>query len=94
VLDLRHADGWVGYGARIRAARFHALAPPGDPRRLTCLPLQLRRGDKTVLARYEFKFYQNDTLIYEGDQTALWTRVAVEQPIRSPAVGDPSRAND
>jgi 3-hydroxymyristoyl/3-hydroxydecanoyl-(acyl carrier protein) dehydratase len=83
VLELRHADGWVGYGARIRAARFHAMARPGDPMRLTCLPLQLRRGDKSVLARYEFKFYQNDTLIYEGDQTAMFTRVQVpeDQPI-------------
>jgi 3-hydroxymyristoyl/3-hydroxydecanoyl-(acyl carrier protein) dehydratase len=75
VLELRHADGWVGYGARIRSARFHALARPGEPLRLTCKPTQLRRGDKTVLARYSFEFFQGDTLVYDGDQTALWTRV-------------------
>jgi 3-hydroxymyristoyl/3-hydroxydecanoyl-(acyl carrier protein) dehydratase len=75
VLGLRHADGWVGYGARIRSARFHALARPGEPLRLTCIPTQLRRGDKTVLARYDFKFYQGETLVYEGDQTALFTRI-------------------
>jgi 3-hydroxymyristoyl/3-hydroxydecanoyl-(acyl carrier protein) dehydratase len=75
VLGLRHSDGWVGYGARIRAARFHALARPGDPLTLTCKPTQLRRGDKTVLARYDFRFFQRETLVYEGDQTALWTRI-------------------
>ena len=80
LLGLRHADGWVGYGARIRAARFHALAKPGDPLRLTCMPTQLRRGEKTVLARYDFKFFQNETLVYDGDQTALWTRIAAEPP--------------
>ena len=76
VLGLRHAEGWAGYGARIRSARFHALAVPGPPLRLTCKPIQLRHGGKTVLVRYAFEFFQNDTLVYDGDQTALWTRVS------------------
>lgn len=71
---LRHADGWIGYGARIHAARFHALAVPGDPLRLECRANQLRKGTKNVLARYGFKFFQNDKLVYEGDQTAMWMR--------------------
>ena len=75
LLGLRHAEGWVGYGARIHGARFHALAPPGVPLVLECRATQLRRGDKSVLARYTFRFTQNETLVYEGDQTALWTRV-------------------
>lgn len=75
VLGLRHAEGWTGYGARIHAARFHAIAPPGEPLRLECRATQLRRGSKTVLARYGFRFFQRDTLIYEGDQAALWSRV-------------------
>ena len=29
-----------------------------------------------VYARYEFTFKQGDTLIYEGDQTALWMKVS------------------
>ena len=34
VLGLRHADGWIGYGAKIHSARFRALAPPMcDPRK-------------------------------------------------------------
>src|SRR3954468_9315657 len=36
VLGLKHADGWIGYGARITGARFHAIAPPGEPLVLEC----------------------------------------------------------
>src|SRR5436309_11010941 len=31
VLDLRHRDGWIGYGVRIHHARFHALADMSAP---------------------------------------------------------------
>ena len=36
----------------------------------------MRRGDTSVFARYEFAFTQNETLVYEGDQSAMWTKVA------------------
>lgn len=75
VLGLRHSEGWIGYGARITSARFHALAPPGEPLRLECRATQVRKSAKTVLARYAFRFLQGDKLVYEGDQTALWSRV-------------------
>lgn len=75
VLGLRHRDGWIGYGAKIHHARFHALASPGEPLVLEARATQMRRGDLRVLARYEIKFHQGDTLVYEGDQTAWWTRV-------------------
>lgn len=76
VLGLRHREGWVGYGAKINSARFKALAPPGQPLVLECVAKQLRQTPKSVLARYDFVFKQGDTLIYEGDQTALWTKIA------------------
>jgi 3-hydroxymyristoyl/3-hydroxydecanoyl-(acyl carrier protein) dehydratase len=75
VLGLKHAEGWIGYGGRIHSARFKALAPPGEPIILECTAKQLRQTPKSVLARYDFKFRQNGTEIYEGDQTALWQRV-------------------
>lgn len=75
VLGLRHADGWVGYGGRIHSARFRALARPGEPMILECTHKQLRRGDTQVLARYDFRFLQDGAVIYEGDQTALWTKI-------------------
>ena len=76
VLGLRHRDGWIGYGAKIHHARFHALASPGEPLVLEARATQMRRGDLRVLARYDIKFHQGDKLVYEGDQTAWWTRVA------------------
>jgi 3-hydroxymyristoyl/3-hydroxydecanoyl-(acyl carrier protein) dehydratase len=75
VLGLRHAEGWIGYGGRIHAARFKALAKPGEPILITCTAKQMRKTPKQVLARYDFRFTQGDTLVYEGDQTALWMRI-------------------
>ena len=75
VLGLKHADGWIGYGGRIHSARFKALARPGRPMALECKATQVRKTDTSVLARYAFRFLQGDTIVYEGDQTALWQRV-------------------
>jgi hypothetical protein len=75
VYGLRHADGWIGYGAKIHEARFLALATPGAPLILAGWTTRARRGDLSIVARYRFEFTQGDTLVYEGDQTAMWTRV-------------------
>ena len=75
VLGLRHAEGWIGYGGRIHSARFRALAPPGEPMILECRATTVRRSRAKVLARYAFRFTQGATLVYEGDQTALWLDV-------------------
>jgi len=75
VLGLRHADGWIGYGGRIHGARFKALAKPGEPMELECRAKETRKTDKSVLARYDFTFTQAGTVVYEGDQTALWQKV-------------------
>jgi hypothetical protein len=75
VLDLRHAQGWIGYGVRIHHARFHNLAGMGEPLILKGWATQVRKGSKSVLARYGFAFTQGEKLIYEGDQTAMWQRV-------------------
>ena len=76
VLGLRHRDGWIGYGAKIHHVRFHALAAPGEPLVLECKAKTVRRGDLRVLGRYDLRFFQGDTLVYEGDQTAWWERIA------------------
>jgi len=75
VLGLRHSEGWIGYGGRIHSARFKALARPGPPLLLECKAKQMRRTPKQVLARYDLRFTQEDVLVYEGDQTALWMKV-------------------
>jgi hypothetical protein len=75
VLDLRHAEGWVGYGGAIHKARFKNLAPPGDPIEIECKATMVRRGSRRVVARYELRFTQAGREVYEGDQTAMWLRV-------------------
>lgn len=75
VLDLRHADGWIGYGARIHSARFHAIAGPGEPIVIDCHTTRMRKGARRVLGRYSFRFTQGDKLVYEGDQTAMFMRI-------------------
>jgi 3-hydroxymyristoyl/3-hydroxydecanoyl-(acyl carrier protein) dehydratase len=83
VLGLRHADGWVGYGARIDRAKFVALAPPGEPLVLTCQATHVRKGAQRTLGKYAFHFEQAGKLVYESEQTALWLRVQGDTPIES-----------
>ncbi|MFT3925830.1 MAG: hypothetical protein QM778_25025 [Myxococcales bacterium] len=75
VSDLRHAQGWIGFGARIHAARFHALAVPDEPVIIECKASRLRQGPKRVLGRYDFRFSQAGKLVYTGDQTAIFMRI-------------------
>ena len=75
VLGLKHSEGWIGYGGRIHSARFRALARPGEAMLLECKATQVRQTPKSVLRRYDFRFLQAGTLVYEGDQTALWSKV-------------------
>lgn len=79
IVGLKHADGWVGYGGRIYAARFKALAKPGEPMILECKSTAMRKSEDTLFARYMFRFSQGPTEIYEGDQSALWMKVKAPQ---------------
>lgn len=75
VLDLRHSEGWVGYGGAIHKGRYRNLAPPGDPIEITCRATRVRRREKRIVARYDLKFEQAGKIVYEGDQTAMWIKV-------------------
>jgi 3-hydroxymyristoyl/3-hydroxydecanoyl-(acyl carrier protein) dehydratase len=75
VLGLRHAEGWIGYGARIHGARFATLAKPGAPLVLEGRATRVRRSEASIVARYAFAFTQDGATVYEGDQTALWMKV-------------------
>jgi 3-hydroxymyristoyl/3-hydroxydecanoyl-(acyl carrier protein) dehydratase len=76
VLGLRHRDGWIGYGGKIHSARFHNLARMGDKLVLEGITTHLRKGTHRTFARYQFKFTQGKKLVYEGDQAAMWLKVA------------------
>lgn len=84
VLGLRHADGWIGYGAKIHEARFLALARPGTPVVLKGWPTRSRKMNDSIMCRYSFEFRQGETVIYTGDQTAMWTRVGAEPSVTRP----------
>ncbi len=76
VMDLRHADGWIGYGVRIHDARFSALAAQGVPLILQAKATRIRKIREQIFARYIFEFTQGETMVYRGDQTAVWQQVA------------------
>ena len=80
VLALRHADGWIGYGAKIHEARFTALATPGTPLTLQADVVRSRRIKDSIMVRYKFEFRQGETVVYEGEQTAMWMKVVEGQP--------------
>jgi 3-hydroxymyristoyl/3-hydroxydecanoyl-(acyl carrier protein) dehydratase len=86
VLGLRHADGWIGYGARIHEARFTALALPGTALTLEAQAVRSRRMKDSIMARYRFVFRQGETVVYEGEQTAMWLKPVEGQHL--PAVGE------
>jgi hypothetical protein len=81
VFGLRHREGWIGYGAKIHAARFAALATPGTPLVLAAWTTRTRKGEANIMARYTFEFRQGETLVYEGDQTAMWMRIDEAHPL-------------
>ena len=83
VLDLRHHDGWIGYGAKIHEARFLALATPGTPLTLEALAIRGRRMRDSIMTRYRFVFRQGETVVYEGEQTAMWLKIVEGQPVPS-----------
>jgi hypothetical protein len=76
VLGLRCADGWIGYGTHIHNGRFRRMGKIGEPLLLACTCKQMRRIQTSIFARYTFRFTQSDELIYESEQSAVWSRVA------------------
>lgn len=75
VMDLRHADGWIGYGGRIYTARFLSLATPGAPMILEGTATKTRKGDRRCFVRYTFRFQQEGRPVYESEQSAMWMRM-------------------
>ena len=68
----RWDEGWSGFGNRIHRADFKNLAAIGPPLRLMSAETRTRVGKQRVVIRYAFHFWQGDTLVYYGDQTAMF----------------------
>ena len=69
---LRWDEGWAGFGNRIHRADFKALATIGPPMRLESKETKTRVGPKRVVSRYEFRFWQGETLVYKSEQSAIF----------------------
>jgi hypothetical protein len=72
---MRHADGWIGYGTHIHDGRFKKLARIGEPIVIACTATSMRKIQGSIFARYKFKFTQGTELVYQGDQSAVWTKI-------------------
>ena len=70
----RFDEGWAGFGNRIQRADFKNLARIGPPLRLESTESRTRVGPKRVMMRMEFQFWQDETLIYQADQSAIFFR--------------------
>jgi len=70
----RWDEGWAGFGNRIHRADFRNLARIGPPLRLTSRETRTREGPKRVMMRMEFEFRQDASLVYRGDQSAIFFR--------------------
>ena len=75
VLGLRHAQGWIGYGASIHHARFSELVEPGQDLIVRCKPLRQRKGDKKIFVRYGFEATQGEKHFYKSEQSAIWMKI-------------------
>ncbi len=76
VLDLRAADGWIGYGTHIHEGRFRRMGKIGAPLDLACTATRVRKIRGALVVRYEFRFTQTAELVYEGEHSAIFTRIA------------------
>ena len=58
----------VGFGNRIHRADFGSLVTIGPPLRLHSKETKAREGPKRVVLRYEFRVWQEERLVYFGEE--------------------------
>ncbi len=72
---LRHSDGWIGYGALIKKARYPNLAHVGPSMVLQAKATRHRPvGDKKMIF-YDFRFSQGESVVFESSQTAMFMQI-------------------
>jgi hypothetical protein len=79
LLGLRFAEGWIGFGTHIHEARYGKLATIGPPLVLECRATRVRRIRGSLYVKYAFRFEQEDAVVYESRQGAVWRRVGSEE---------------
>ena len=72
---LRHADGWIGYGAMIDRARFRKLVQPGEPMFCSITQKRAMRSKGKLFSIYLFEFVHEGEVAYESQQSAMWMKL-------------------
>lgn len=72
VLGLRPSEGWAGFGATIKKARFPSLGHIGPGVTAECVATKVRQYKGTYHVTYAFTFEQDGKVIYESTQTSAW----------------------
>ena len=70
----RWREGWAGFGNRIHRADFKTLAHVGPPLRMQSRETRTRVGKRRIVIRFEFRFQQEERIVYVGDQSAMFVR--------------------
>lgn len=70
----RWDEGWAGFGNRIHRADFKRLVSRGPPLILQSKETRVRTGARRIVIRFEFEFLQEDALVYQGDQSAMFLK--------------------
>jgi hypothetical protein len=70
----RWDEGWAGFGSRIHRGDFKNLVIRGPDLCMHSRETRSRVGPRRVVIRYEFRFSQEDRLVYVGDQTAMFVK--------------------
>lgn len=70
----RWDEGWSGFGNRIHRADFKSLCRIGPPLRLESKEIRTRAQAQRVVLRYEFRYWQEERLVYFGDQSAIFVK--------------------
>lgn len=76
----RWDEGWTGFGSRIHRADFRHLVRIGPPLRLLSRETHARVGTRRIVVRAEYRFWQDGSLAYAGDQTAMFLKDAELAP--------------
>jgi 3-hydroxymyristoyl/3-hydroxydecanoyl-(acyl carrier protein) dehydratase len=79
--NLRHGDGWIGFGTHIRNAVYRKLVQPGTPMLCTVTQAKVRRGKSRVFSIYKFEFRHDGQLAFESEQAAMWLKVEGENSV-------------
>lgn len=72
LLEVRHRDGWVGFGTHMDKVVFRKLVPPGDVIVAHGRATKARIGTFRHFVRYAFEFFHEGDLCYESQQAAMW----------------------